>query len=369
VTIYPSPSPVKTSGTPFRDSFADAVVNPSLWTITQGAGAISESAGTLTLGSGTTANNTTSLLSTQTFSFPAKVAIGLLLSQRIANQSFFVELVSIDAGTGEPNGLETAAFVFDGTTAAQAKHHVTTGALPLNQSAASTYPSTDTTTKLFEIEASTDEVWFHGSGALDQVSARLNSYRMQLKSPNPNAIYKLRLRWLNGATAPASNTNALVTFLSVIEYEELVTEILSGRGNSIAGNAVSVMVAGGTVTSSGTTSNTPLFPATGAPTVSATWPAAAVALKTSAARLYGISAYNSTAATRYLRLFNKASAPTLGTDIPVMVVAIPAGSSKEITLHGVSFSLGIGIAVTTDAAQLASTLATAGDVQASINYA
>lgn len=92
-------------------------------------------------------------------------------------------------------------------------------------------------------------------------------------------------------------------------------------------------------------------------------------LKTTAGRLYNINVYNSTAATRYFRLFNKASAPTLGTDIPVMVVAIPANSSKEMTLDGIPFSLGIGIAVTTDAAQLASTLATAGDVQASIVYA
>lgn len=360
MTIYPSPKPVTTNGTPFRDSFAGSVVDTSLWTLDEESGAISQLAGTLTMGSGTTEGGKTILTSNQTFHLPVKVAIGLSISQRIANQSFFVELASVDPETGEPNELETAGFVFDGTSTTFARHQVTTGGLPVNQSSGLLYPSTSGAARLFEIEASSDEVWFHGSSALDAVTGRANSYRQQLRAPDPNALYKLRLRWLNGATAPASNSNALVTFLVVTEYEELVTEMHNGRGNASPGNAVSV---------TGSVSSTPLFPSNGAPTVSATWPAAAVNIKTTAARLYGISAYNATAATRYLRLFNKASAPTLGTDVPVMVVAIPAASSKEITLHGIAFSLGIGIAVTTDAPQLASTLAAAGDVQASITYA
>ena len=242
--IYPEPKPATTNGTPFRDSFADGIVNASLWAATVGFGTISESAGTLTMGSGTTANNVTSLLSTQVFHLPAKVAVGLSLSQRIANQTFFIELVSIN-DSGVPDGLELAGLVFDGTTVTQAKHQVRSGGLTANQSAASTYPSTGTPAKLFEIEASYDEVWFHGSAALDSAVGRVNSYRLQLKAPSPNTNYKLQLRWLNGATAPASNTNALVTFLSVIEYEELTTEVLGGRGTNAAGAAPSVLVAGG----------------------------------------------------------------------------------------------------------------------------
>jgi len=221
VPIYPAPKPISTNGTPFRDSFADATVNASLWASTVGTGTISQSAGTLTLGSGTTANNVTSLLSTQTFTLPAKVAIGLSLSQRIANQTFFVELVSVD-NSGVPDGLEAAGLVFDGTTVTQAKHQTKTGGLT-NQSAASTYPTTATPAKLFEIEASYFGAWFHGSEDIDSAVVNSDSYRLQLKGPNPSANYKLQLRWLNGATAPASNTNALVTFLSAIEYNGLTT--------------------------------------------------------------------------------------------------------------------------------------------------
>ena len=327
------------------------------------------------MGSGTTANNVTSLLSTQVFHLPAKVAVGLSLSQRIANQTFFIELVSVD-DSGVPDGLETAGLVFDGTTVTQAKHQVRSGGLTVNQSAASTYPTTATPAKLFEIEASYDEAWFHGSAALDSAVGRANSYRLQLKSPNPTATYKLQLRWLNGTTAPASNTNALVTFLSVIEYEELTTEVLGGRGTNAAGSAPSVLVAGGSVavtgsvTTSGTVTNTQTFPATGGPALFTNNTGAATVVKATAGTIYTLNANNTTAAARYVRLFQKATAPTLGTDVPSVVVTVPAGSSKEISFApgGLTFGSGIGVAVTTDAAQLGSTVATAGDVQLTISY-
>lgn len=369
--IYPTPKSVTTNGTPFRDSFADATVNASLWASTVGSGTISQSAGTLTLGSGTTANNVTSLLSTQTFILPSKVAIGLSLSQRIANQTFFVELVSVD-DSGVPDGLETAGLVFDGTSVTQAKHQTKTGGLTANQSAASTYPTTATPAKLFEIEASYDKVWFHGSAALDSAVGRTNSYRLQLRGPSPSANYKLQLRWLNGATASASNTNALVTFLSVIEYEELTTEVLGGRGTNAAGAAPSVLVAGGSVGVNGSvTVSSQTFPATGGPALFTNNTGAATAVKATGGTIYAIIANNTTAAARYVRLFQKATAPTLGTDVPSVVVTVPAGSSKEISYapSGLLFGSGIGVAVTTDAAQLGSTAATAGDVQLAISYA
>ena len=356
MTIYPAPKPVTTNGTPFRDSLADAKVSPSLWASTLGTGEIAEAAGTLTLGSGTTANNTTSLLSQQTFSLPVKVAIGLSISQRIANQTFFVELASVDPATGDPDGLNNAGFVFDGANPLQARHQVTTGGLSFNQSGPSTYPSTASPAKLFEIEASADETWFHSTNGLDQTTGRANSYRLQLKSPDPNALYKLRLRWLNGAAAPASNTNALVTYISVGEYEELVTEMRNGRGSAVAGSAVSMIET---------------YSGTSGPTLFTSTAAASAVIKGSPGRLIGLSLYNTTASIRYLRLFNKASAPTLGTDVPVMIVAVGATSAANLflTSAGRSFSLGIGYAVTTDAPLLAATVAATNDVLVSIDYA
>jgi hypothetical protein len=159
--------------------------------------------------------------------------------------------------------------------------------------------------------------------------------------------------------------------LSVIEYEELTTEVLGGRGTNAAGAAPSVLIAGGSVGVNGTvTVSGQTFPATGGPALFTNNTGAATVVKASSGTIYAINANNTTAAARYVRLFQKATAPTLGTDVPSVVVTVPAGSSKEISYAsgGLVFGSGIGVAVTTDAAQLGSTAATAGDVQVTISY-
>ena len=71
--------------------------------------------------------------------------------------------------------------------------------------------------------SSADEAWFHG-GTLDGVTSRSNSYRKHQGIPDPNSTYKIRLRWLNGATAPASTTNAILAFVACQDYAELTAE-------------------------------------------------------------------------------------------------------------------------------------------------
>lgn len=77
----------------------------------------------------------------------------------------------------------------------------------------------------------------------------------------------------------------------------------------------------------------------------------ATSLKASAGQVYMISAFNINAAVRYLKLYNKASAPTVGTDTPVQVYAIPgAATGGGFTLSipvGMEFTTGIAYALTT----------------------
>jgi len=78
----------------------------------------------------------------------------------------------------------------------------------------------------------------------------------------------------------------------------------------------------------------------------------ATVTKASAGTVWSILASNINAATRYLKLYNKAAAPTVGTDIPVIVIPIPAG--QTVNFHGgsngIRFATGIGWALTTGAA-------------------
>lgn len=65
---------------------------------------------------------------------------------------------------------------------------------------------------------------------------------------------------------------------------------------------------------------------------------------------YYISNSN-TSSWRYVKFYNKASAPTVGTDTPVLVLAIPAGGGANVSFPaGVNFSTGLAFATTTGAA-------------------
>lgn len=234
---------VKSVQKKFRDSFSGASLDAAKWdSVTGSGGSIAVGSGVLTMGSGTTINAETVITTKDTFTVPFRVGIGLTLSQRIANQAFYVEAVSVNPTTGVPDGNHSIAWRFDGTTATQAIYEVQNGGLARLASAASTVVTT-VSGGVYELEPFADEAWFH-SGTLDAVTSRANSYRRHQQIPDPNAVYKVRLRWLNGGTAPASSTNAVVQYLTVQDYAELTAEITAGRGNTVAGNAISVMLAG-----------------------------------------------------------------------------------------------------------------------------
>jgi len=237
---------VQTVSAKFRESFPGSAVRDGVWDSSVGTGgSLSVASGQLTMASGTTADSVTSVTGKQSFTVPFRFSVGLTLSQRIANQSFFVEVVSI-GNDGLPDGLNQAAWVFDGTSATQAKYQVQVDGLAALTSAAVTVVTTASTT-LFEIEPFADECWWH-STAVDSASNRTNSYRRQLRSPDPNALYEVRLRWVNGSTAPASSTNAVVSFTTVSDYAEITAEITAGRGQASGGQAIATVFTGSTAT-------------------------------------------------------------------------------------------------------------------------
>jgi hypothetical protein len=95
----------------------------------------------------------------------------------------------------------------------------------------------------------------------------------------------------------------------------------------------------------------------------------ATSLKGSAARLYGYALTNTSAALKYVKFYNKATAPTVGTDTPVKTIAIPAGQCVVVTSDvGVAFSTGLGLAITGAAADNDATAVAANDVIANIDF-
>lgn len=74
----------------------------------------------------------------------------------------------------------------------------------------------------------------------------------------------------------------------------------------------------------------------------------ATCIKTASGTLYTIAASNVGASTAYLKLYNKTSAPVVASDIPVLVIPIPATSCVSLNLgaNGHKFTVGIAYVIT-----------------------
>ena len=85
-------------------------------------------------------------------------------------------------------------------------------------------------------------------------------------------------------------------------------------------------------------------------------------------------ATNEGATAAYIKLYNKATAPTVGTDVPEMTIPVPAAvigvpgvATIPIGFHGFRFALGLGIAITRNAVHTDTTAIGAGEVKVKLS--
>lgn len=89
----------------------------------------------------------------------------------------------------------------------------------------------------------------------------------------------------------------------------------------------------------------------------------ATSAKASAGTVYNISGYNSNAAVRYLKLYNKASAPTVGTDTPILTLPLPPTAPFNFPFAtGMYFGTGIAYGMVTGSADADNTSVGAADI-------
>lgn len=96
----------------------------------------------------------------------------------------------------------------------------------------------------------------------------------------------------------------------------------------------------------------------------------ATLVKSSVGNLYGIWVSNTSTSNRWLKLYNMTTAPTVGTSVPVMTIAIPSGFCGDLNIgtHGISFATGISLAITGAYTDSDTTAVAAGDVCLNILY-
>ena len=161
-------------------------------------------------------------------------------------------------------------------------------------------------------------------------------------------------------TATTAGRTVVSTRLSANPFQYPVpipaTQPVSGTV-AVSGNVNAVQVLSGTIATGTVLANSRL--------VSAGASTNAMLVKASAGRVAGIHAYNATAVVKYLKLYNKATAPVPGTDTPLYTFALePGATSMEMGTLGLPFSTGIGFGITGLVADADVTALVAGDVTA-----
>jgi len=89
----------------------------------------------------------------------------------------------------------------------------------------------------------------------------------------------------------------------------------------------------------------------------------ATSVKASAGDVFGVVGFNAAGTVRYLKFYNKASAPTVGTDTPFLVIPLQASKDFSVQFSApLYFSTGIAYGITTGHLDNSTNAPTAGDI-------
>ena len=163
-----------------------------------------------------------------------------------------------------------------------------------------------------------------------------------------------------------------------VDASEVAIPVTDNGGSLTVDGTVAATQSGTWTVQPGNTANTTPWLVTSSPGTSggylisrriSTASTNAVSAKASAGQVYGYYIYNDSNQTRYVKLYNKASAPTVGTDIPVMTIPIPGGSAANVDFsNGIAFATGIAFAMTTGMADTDTGAVAANEVVLNLFY-
>lgn len=211
------------------------------------------------------------------------------------------------------------------------------------------------------LEASGNTNWFaiqavrSNANTIELATGNLSAQPAYAWELSVNALKRFRVR----CTARASGTQSW-RFVQGTYATEPIPAAQASATQPVSGT-VTATVTAGTVN--------PVVPATPYILNSAATTNGALIL-TGTSGLQAFYATNTGAAAAYVKLYNKATAPTVGTDVPAMILVVPAAVSGvpgvctlPIGFSGFRFALGLGIAITGGAADNDTTAVLAGQVK------
>jgi hypothetical protein len=398
---------VSTMGVLFSDDFGGTAIDPTRWAVYDGGlpavtlstgaqaaigsgvnmgngandgtnSALSVAASALTVTLGTVNGAELWLLSQQIFAGQEDLTVILSRSQALAANSIFIGMVEVDMPTGLP--ILNPNLAGDFSNRGGVDYGKSTGAQQAflealsdssgsaaSVTAATFAPAAMTTTFETRMEFHAEDI-IAQTCTVDGVTGLVNAARVSTQCPNDGKAYKLLLRFRN-LSAPASSTTVTIQRILVVDGQELRVEVASGRGDASAQKSIAAQVV-----------NTPTVvpvpsAGQGASTTHKLISAAttnATSVKASQGVISGGSLTNTNAATRYFKLYNKASAPTVGTDTPTFTITlipnVPVNLGDFVGACGYRMSTGVAYAITGGQADNDATAIGAGDVVVNLLY-
>lgn len=386
----------------FRDEFLtyDTINN---WTTVQiasggsiGIAGAANGSSYLKINSGTTSGEETIILSKQTFKVPFKVSIGASVtlssdtsaaatSGRHANLLPIIEIVEVDSNGNVvttatnntysgtcPNVLQ---FNFGGTTVTT-HNTVVRGSgtseivLAVAMGTASTtlptgnYPNYIQANN-YNMMALTEYVTFQNEPV--NTTTVGTSSKKSIRTLDPTKTYAIRIRLKNIGVPAQADFNIHCVRVSDASRVSVDFGLICGNvtDNQIAiptysTNMVSVVYARPS-TSYGSSSHYQLISEA---TTNAT------SVKASVGVINWLSAWNNSDFDAYLKIYNKASAPTVGSDTPVYTFYLPAGlpPTTIVGTYSDRLATGIALAITRLPAVADTTAVGASEVGVNINY-
>jgi hypothetical protein len=402
-TMWPYASPdgrsvnvTSTMGVLFSDDFGGAALDTSRWTVIDGGqgavilasgaqqGAIGTGTGMIASGGSVAVANSkltvttvaTSgaevwIMSNQVFAGSEDLLFIASRTSPNANGSCFIGLVEVDgSGAALLNGNLAGDFANRGgvelgkTSGASAVYNVEavadSSSTVASSSSASAGAAVQTLNSLTEFFVEFEAVDIIASTAIpDAIGGRNQSpARVSSQCPNDGKQYRLLIRVKN--TGAAAATTYVFSRVLMKDGQEFRTEVSSGRGDQVAQKAVAVnKVQGGQSYSA--------FHLDSAATTNGTL------VKSTPATIVGGVVSNGSAAAKHLKLYDKSTAPTVGTDAPFAVITVPAGDSRSILdalagSAGYKTTNGLGIGITGALADSDTTAVAVHDVNLNLFY-
>ena len=212
---------------------------PNEWSIIQmGAGmSVTLANSVMTIATGVNANSETILRCQKAFTLKTLARYIVSLSQRIANQTFYLELVN-------EAGVTAAGWKLDGTTATTCKYY------SKNNGTANADISVNTPTTAsfvsFEIFAELEQVIFNAVTS-NSSTAKTSTGMLDRLILEPDEQYYIQIRAVNGSAAPATSTSFNIDAVYAEDLTMLGVEILRASGDTNPATSLAARAVGGVI--------------------------------------------------------------------------------------------------------------------------